>query len=626
MTKIFKNILSLLLICTFIVGTFTVYATEGATVKDEMPYLTSEKTGSYDGTVTSYFGQDAISAGIPTGYSGWVLDVTGKSNGAYPAVDFDFTSLNISIENIEKLTFRVYIPTGYSELRMTSPHTTSSWVMRATPSAYDSWVDISLYADGTGFMSGLDFSDLSTSDGKLGKFALVGRLTSGSSHYYVDSINVTYKQGATTDTTAPVITYNGPTDLTFYDGEFLTLNGFSAYDEYDAAGAVISYEWSDGATHASGALRIGQHTCRVIATDRSGNSSYITLNVTVLYDESVITLDTIPTTGYIPDVSIYDGTSTHLTASEAEANGVPQGYTGGVLKVSGSSDRFGTTLDFSSLVIPVGLIEKITMRVYFRDSSNAIRVSDHGATDWMVLAAATPNTWMEYTLTASGGGFSNNYKIKDFANDDGNLGIFGLATKTSSQDRSFYVDEIVIHLKKNDGTKPVISYNGDTNVLTSSGKPFVLDATAYDALDERYVELKYEWSNGACDSDGNLNKGEHTCRVSATNYYGNTSYIDLNVTVGDPDVEAPTIHFEARDVYVMAGTYYRCDILCSDNYDKLTVSETWSAGAIDFGGRLNIGEHTLTLTATDLSGNSTTIVVYVHVLAEDTHTGHLIVQ
>ncbi len=76
----------------------------------------------------------------------------------------------------------------------------------------------------------------------------------------------------------------------------------------------------------------------------------------------------------------------------------------------------------------------------------------------------------------------------------------------------------------------------------------------------------------------------------------------------------------------MEGTFYRCEMLAIDNYDKLTVEEKWSAGAIDLGGRLNRGEHTLTLTVTDLSGNSTTLVVNVHVTSDDTHVGHLIVQ
>ena len=119
-------------------------------------------------------------------------------------------------------------------------------------------------------------------------------------------------------------------------------------------------------------------------------------------------------------------------------------------------------------------------------------------------------------------------------------------------------------------------------------------------------------------------EGEHTCRVSATDYYGNTSYLDLNVTVGPPDVEAPEILFFTDEIYVSVGTYYRMLPIAMDNYDDVKVVEEWSEGAIDFGGRLAEGVHTLTLTATDLSGNKTVKVVTVYVIDGDSTVGKLV--
>ena len=134
----------------------------------------------------------------------------------------------------------------------------------------------------------------------------------------------------------------------------------------------------------------------------------------------------------------------------------------------------------------------------------------------------------------------------------------------------------------------------------------------------------YSWSEGAVDADGNMLEGNHTCRVSATDYYGNTSYIDLNITVGPPDVEAPQIKFTTSEIYVPTGTFYRMAFVAIDNYDDVEVVEEWSEGAIDFGGRLSEGVHTLTLTATDLSGNKSVHVVTVYVLSTDTTVGTLI--
>jgi hypothetical protein len=216
--------------------------------------------------------------------------------------------------------------------------------------------------------------------------------------------------------------------------------------------------------------------------------------------------------------------------------------------------------------------------------------------------------------------------MDSLADENGNLGIFSIATKYEAKEYVFYIDSIVIKLKDDDGAAPKINYAGKTDILTSSGKPFAPGITAYDELEQREVALIYDWSAGALDADGNMLEGEHTCRVSATDYYGNTSYLDLNVTVGPPDVEAPEIHFFADEIFVPVGTFYRMTPYATDNYDDVEVVESWSEGAVDPVGRLSEGVHTLTLTATDLSGNSTVKVVTVHVISGDSTVGQLIVQ
>ena len=57
-------------------------------------------------------------------------------------------------------------------------------------------------------------------------------------------ITVQYKEGESDDTVPPVIRYNGPTHLGFKEGEIFSLDGMSAFDEYDNAPATLSYEWS----------------------------------------------------------------------------------------------------------------------------------------------------------------------------------------------------------------------------------------------------------------------------------------------------------------------------------------------------------------------------------------------
>jgi hypothetical protein len=221
---------------------------------------------------------------------------------------------------------------------------------------------------------------------------------------------------------------------------------------------------------------------------------------------------------------------------------------------------------------------------------------------------------------------SNGYKIADFANDDGMLGVFGIGTKyESTNNYTFYIDYVEIKLKEDDGAAPVLSYDGETDILTSSGKPFVIGISARDELEGRDIALEYTWSEGALDASGSLLEGTHTCTVSATDYYGNTSGITLNVTVGPPDVEAPEILFTESEIYVPTGTFYRMVIECVDNYDDIDVVTEWSDGAVDFGGRLSKGTHTLTFTATDYSGNKSVHVVTVYVTDEDPVVGQLVI-
>ena len=86
----------------------------------------------------------------------------------------------------------------------------------------------------------------------------------------------------------------------------------------------------------------------------------------------------------------------------------------------------------------------------------------------------------------------------------------------------------------------------------------------------------------------------------------------------------PEILFEAEEIVVPTGTYCRMVILAVDDYDDVDVVAKWSDGAIDFGGRLNDGIHTLTLTATDLTGNVTVRVVTVRVVSGDATVGTVI--
>ena len=627
-SRFLKNFTSVVLIITLLLGVTPVYAVEGEiSALDEMPYTAASGVfkDTYDGTVTDYTYSAAKAAGIPDGYKGAVLKVAPGKDGAYAGCEFDFSAQEIPTDKIAYITFRVYFPTGHKEMRLLAEKAPGSWVMQAKPENFGAWCDITLTADGQNFNSGMSLASLANKDGNLGKLCLIGRLDTGKDRaYYLDSITICYKNGATDDTVPPVISCES-TNYSFLVGEKFNFDGISAYDEFDKSTATISESWSDGAVYSDGTLKEGEHTLTLTATDRSGNSSSVVINVSVKADKSVIALDDVPTTGYIEGVSIYDGQTEYLTPDEAVSEGVPMGYSDGVLKVSGSTARFGMTFDPRALEIPVGLIDKITVRILLYTGENGLRVSNHGPTNWMVLANVNVGSWVEYTMYAGGNGFSNGYRMSDFADVNGNLGIFSIATNDKSGKNVFYIDSITINLKKDDNQAPVINYNGSSDIVTTAGKPFVLDAEAVDTLSGAPVKLEYSFSEGAIDKDGNLLEGVHSCRVSATGYYGHTSYIDLNLVVGPTDVTAPEILIYTEEIYAPAGAFWCVEILGIDDYDEVVVQETWSNKPTDIGGRLIAGEYTLTLRCVDLSGNVSTKIVKLHVTKTDTSIGQIIV-
>ncbi len=629
--KILRKALALTLVLALLAGSSAVYAV-GDTMKstntlviDNLP-VTDFISGvsPYDGVVSVLSESEAQAAGVPSGYTGMVTKVGVGSNSSYAGVTIDPTSLNLPISYIESITLRVYLAGGTS-LRLSNKGS-ANWAVLSTIES-NTWVDYTVKADGTG----LNNTTLSYFDDGNGNLGIFGIGSKNVKNIFIDSITVSLSDDYVVegDNIPPVISYDGPTSLTAKEGDVFRLDGATAFDEQDNAVIPLSYEWSTGAIDGAGGLNVGTHTCVVKAQDRFGNASSIEITVTVAQDRSVIRAESIPhiphSTSIVP--SDYDGNVTELTSEQAAAAGLPAGYNGSVYEISYNSGKsyIGVCIDFSEYAIPISLVDSISFNVLMPTNYSELRMRNSNTTDWILrTSAAVTGSWTTVVMKADGTNFFGATGMGTLANDDGNLGSFCLIGRNSGTYDHYYIDSIVVKLKNDDELAPVINYTGKTDILTSSGKVFSPQISAYDELEGREIALEYSWSEGAVDADGNMLEGNHTCRVSATDYYGNTSYIDLNITVGPPDVEAPQIKFTTSEIYVPTGTFYRMAFVAIDNYDDVEVVEEWSEGAIDFGGRLSEGVHTLTLTATDLSGNKSVHVVTVYVLSTDTTVGTLI--
>ena len=633
--KVKAKLLSLLLLLALCISALPVYAVEGmndgnCVTLDVLPTAPFQSGVSpYDGTTVVYTQTEAQSAGVPVGYSDGVTRVGPGSNTSYSGITIDPSALKIPVDAIESITFRVYLAGGTS-LRISNKGA-SNWAVLATI-ASNTWVDYTIKADGAGFnSSGQNISYFANDEGNLGIFGMGAKNVTA---MYIDSIKITLSDDydiSKLDVTPPVITYSGSLYVSLQDNEEFVPGEVSAYDEYDDESVAVRGEWSDGAMDVNGNLKVGIHTYTFFAEDKTGNVAALAVTVEVdRYDSSVIKIEDVP---HIPhDINIANDTSyksvvTELTSDEAGAKGLPAGYKGTVYEIAkdNNTSYIGVCIDLSSYEIPINLVESISFNVLMPTNYSELRMRCGNTTDWVMRCSSAPTGgWNTVVLNASGLNFYGSSKMTTLANEDGNLGAFALIGRNNGTYAPYYIDSITIKLKDDDKVAPVLNYLGETDILTSAGKAFVPGITAYDEQESRVVDVEYTWSAGAVDGDGNMIEGAHTCRVSATDYFGNTSYIDLNVTVGPPDVTAPTIGFSASTIYVPVGTYYRIAIVAVDDYDDVDVVEEWSAGAIDRGGRLAEGVHTLTLTSTDLSGNTSVHVVTVYVVNGDSTVGTII--
>ena len=243
--KLNARIISLLVIISLCISILPVYAVEKNDATSEIPYTSYSGTfaSNYNSTITVYDSASAAESGIPAGYTGYVIKAAPSADGGYSGVELDFSAQAIAVDSIKSITFRVILPEGHKEMRLLAESAPTSWIMRVVPSVFGNWCDITLDEGGTNFQSGKSLASLANAGGNLGRMCLIGRMGSSSDKgFYLDSVRITYKEGMSDDMTPPVITYNGPTSLNFKEGDVFGVDGLSAYDEYDATNAAISYD------------------------------------------------------------------------------------------------------------------------------------------------------------------------------------------------------------------------------------------------------------------------------------------------------------------------------------------------------------------------------------------------
>ncbi len=296
-----------------------------------------------------------------------------------------------------------------------------------------------------------------------------------------------------------------------------------------------------------------------------------------------------------------------MTAAEAAEAGVPAGYTGDwVLALTGpAGTHVGFMLDRR---VKHSTVRSFTIRMWCPTDIREFRITANAGMGWIArITPAEKNAWIELTFSPTSGNYFESSSFDSFAGTDGYFKPVnvGFRFENTAPETTVYIDSITFDLTEQDTVAPVFRYDGKTELTTSAGKPFVFGGTAYDDYDGQNAALTYKWSEGALDANGHLTEGDHACTVTATDLSGNRSEIKLTVHVLAPDTEAPVISFASDTVRVTVNTVNRLTVPVTDNYDRVEPVLVWSDGALDSRGRFLAGTHTLTVTATDLSGNTT---------------------
>ena len=325
------------------------------------------------------------------------------------------------------------------------------------------------------------------------------------------------------------------------------------------------------------------------------------------------------------------------TEAEATAAGIPAGFTGDVVSVSHSSSvNFGIMLDFSNQNIPIQLVKSITFRVYvnddgIKDGYPEIRIPEpFTGGGWVMRYAFADKTdaWQDIVLQDGNGSFFNNGDRTANFNmlaKDGYLYKMELAVRYSGKNPTFYIDSVKLGFIDNDGVAPVLTYNGEDVVTLARGERLNFNVSATDAL-EGAVDVDYVWGDPSkIDEDGNPMPGTHTLTFTAKDFFGNTAEKTITVIVEAPDTTPPTLLIPVDTIYAKVGARSLLTFTATDDSGSVELTTAWSEGALDRYDRLTKGTHTLTVTATDLSGNETQKVI-TFIVTEEGDTADVIID
>ena len=313
---------------------------------------------------------------------------------------------------------------------------------------------------------------------------------------------------------------------------------------------------------------------------------------------------------------------------EASTIGVPTGFEGAVLKTVASNNS-SIALDFSNSQIPYTLVESVDFRFYSTDTPAPdlvkpefrIQVGESGP--WVIGTGDggyrygnNVNEWFKFSINSST--FRNSsYSFRDLSNSDGYLAAFNARFRTVTSCVN-YVDYINLTLKPNDGNGPVISSDYGQCLVVNAGSELPVIATAFDFQENRDIPVTCVFEDGSPIINNRIDEvGDYVIVVTAVDFYGNASVKRIPVIVLEPDHEAPVININMDEITIPVGTFgSELDFghLISDNSGRFDYTVTYSDNTFNSIKQFVLGDHSVTIVATDLSGNSSSKTIIIHVV------------
>lgn len=388
------------------------------------------------------------------------------------------------------------------------------------------------------------------------------------------------------DTTAPVITLNGDSNITLTQGENYEELGATATDDRDGNVNVLLSGSVDTST-------IGVYTITYSASDKAENESNVTRTVNVILPPD-ITPPVISLSGEAT-ITLHQGTQyieQGATATDDRDTNVPVNINGTVNTSvigqytvtytaidnagnSASRTRTIIVIDVTPPVITLNGESNITLEqfeTYVEQGATALDAVD-GSVPVEIVGTVDSTTVGTYVMT---------YNATDKAGNESNI------------TRNIVVIDV---------TPPVITLNGDTNMTLEQDSPYVeLGATALDAVD----------GNVSVDITGSVDVtkvGVYTITYRASDSEGNQAQATREIKVIDITPPVITLNGDSNVTLYQGDHYEEFGATATDNSDgNLTVE------VIGVVNTATLGSYVVTYSASDSHGNSAQIQRNVYVV------------